>query len=55
MARLEKLRRDAADCELIGNLATNPKKREVFERLAAHLTVLAAEAERSILEGGKRT
>ena len=54
LAQAEKLRRDAAECELIRNLATDPKKRELFERLAAHLTVLAAEVERAILEGGKR-
>ena len=54
LAQAEKLRRDAAECELIRNLATDPKKRELFERLAAHLTVLAAEVERAILEGGKK-
>jgi hypothetical protein len=37
LAQLEKLRRDAAECELIRNLATDPKKRELFDRLAAAL------------------
>jgi hypothetical protein len=50
LAQLEKLRKDAEDCELIGKLATDPKKRELFERLAAHLKVLATEVERVMLE-----
>jgi hypothetical protein len=53
-AQLEKLRRDAAECELIRDLATDPKKRELFDRLAAHLMVLASEVERAMLESGKR-
>ena len=51
LAQLERLRRDAAECELIRNLATDPKKRELFDRLAAHLTVLASEMERAMLDG----
>jgi hypothetical protein len=47
-AQLEKLRTDAADCALIRDLATEPKKRELFTKLAAHLTVLADEVERAI-------
>jgi hypothetical protein len=54
LAQLEKLRRDAAECELIRDLATDPKKRELFDRLAAHLTVLASEVERVMLESGKK-
>jgi hypothetical protein len=54
LAQLEKLRRDAADCELIRNLATDPKKRELFDRQAAHLTVLASEVERAMLASGKK-
>ena len=54
LAQLEKLRRDAAECELIRNLASDPKKRELFDRLAAHLSLLASEVERTMLEGGKR-
>ena len=53
LAQLEKLRKDAEDCERIGKLATDPKKRELFERLAAHLKVLATEVERVMLESGK--
>ena len=54
LAQLEKLRRDAAECELIRDLATDPKKRQLFDRLAAHLTVLASEVERVILVSGKK-
>ena len=46
--QLEKLRTDAAECALIRDLATDPKKRELFTRLAAHLAVLADEVERAI-------
>jgi len=53
-AQLEKLRTDAAECALIRDLATDPKKRELFDRLAAHLMVLASEVERAMLESGKR-
>jgi hypothetical protein len=52
-AQLEKLRTDAAECALIRDLATDPKKRELFARLADHLSVLAAEVERAITEGVK--
>ena len=48
MARLEKLRKDAAECELIRNLAVDKTKREMFARLAGHLTMLAEELERAI-------
>lgn len=54
-AQLEKLREDAADCALIRDLATDPKKRELFTKLADHMTVLASEVERAIADGGKRT
>ena len=54
LAQLEKLRRDAAECEVIRNLATDPKKRELFDRLAAHLSLLASEVERAMLESGRK-
>ena len=54
-AQLEKLRTDAAECALIRDLATDPKKRELFTRLADHLTVLASEVERAIADSMKRT
>ena len=47
---LEKLRTDAAECALIRDLATEPTKRELFARLHAHLSTLASEVERAIVE-----
>jgi hypothetical protein len=51
---LEKLHRDAAECELRANLATDPNKREIFTRLAQHLTTLAAEVECSMVAKAAR-
>ena len=48
VAQLEKLRADSAECRLISDLATDPKKRDLFDRLARHLEVLALEVEREI-------
>lgn len=50
LARSEKLRKDAAECALIRDLATDAKKREMFDRLAAHLTSLADQVELAMLE-----
>lgn len=47
-AHLEKLRADAAECALIRDLATDPEKRQLFTRLAEHLSVLASEVETAI-------
>ena len=47
-AQLEKLRVDAEDCALISRLATDPKKQELFARLAKHLETLASEVQRAI-------
>lgn len=46
--QLEKLRTDAAECALIRDLAIDPTKRELFTRLAEHLSVLANEVEAAI-------
>lgn len=54
-AQLEKLRKDAAECALIRDLATDPKKRELFTRLADHLSVLAGEVERVVAEDERTT
>lgn len=54
LAHLEKLRREASECELIRDLATDPKKRELFDRMATHLKALAAVIEQAMLESGKR-
>jgi hypothetical protein len=43
---LEKLRTDAADCETASQLSTDRTDRDLFARLAAHLTTLANEVER---------
>ena len=50
LAQLEKLRKDAAECALIRDLATDRAKREMFERLASHLTVLADQVEQAIIQ-----
>lgn len=44
----EKLRTDAAECELIRDLAISQTKRELFDRLAEHLNALAREIERAM-------
>ena len=45
-AHLEKLRKDAAECALVRDLATEKAKREMFDRLARHK--LADEVERAM-------
>jgi hypothetical protein len=47
-ASLAKLRADAAEAALIRDLATDSHKREVFTKLAEHLSTLAIEIEREI-------
>ncbi|WP_370113209.1 hypothetical protein [Bradyrhizobium sp. USDA 329] len=47
-AQVEKLRTDAAECALIRDLATEPHKRELFNRSAEHLNTLAAEVENAV-------
>jgi len=44
-AKIEKLRNVAAECASICDLSTDKAKRELFERLAKHLTVLADQIE----------
>jgi len=53
-AQLEKLRVEAANCQMISGLATDKEKRELFARLAEHYKVLAEEVERAIKQR-KRT
>ena len=50
-AHLEKLRAQIAECEMIRDLATDEKKRELFGRLAEHHKVLAAELEKALAAG----
>jgi hypothetical protein len=45
-ASIQKLRSDAAEAALIRDLATDPVKREIFNRLYEHLGRLADEVER---------
>jgi hypothetical protein len=45
---LEKLRADAAECQLISDLATHPLKRDLFAKLAEHHRTLAAQVERAM-------
>jgi hypothetical protein len=54
-AHLEKLRKDAAECALSRDLATEPTKRELFNRLAEHLSILAAEVEAAIAQLGAKS
>lgn len=54
-AQLEKLRTDAAECALIRDLATDPAKRELFDRLAVHLKALADQVEMAMLARKKPT
>ena len=49
-AQIQKLRKDAAECALIRDLATDRAKREMFDRLASHLTVLADQVEMAMIE-----
>lgn len=49
-AQIEKLRKDAAECALIRDLATDKDKREMFDRLATHLSALADQVELAMLE-----
>ena len=49
LAQVEKLRKDAAECALIRDLATDQAKRDLFDRLHSDLTVLADQVELEIL------
>jgi hypothetical protein len=40
LAQVEKLRKDAAECALIRDLATDKAKRKMSDRLASHLNLL---------------
>jgi hypothetical protein len=44
-AKLEKLHMEAEDCELIGKLATDLRKRALFAKLAADLRAMARDIE----------
>ena len=48
LASIEKLRKDAAEAALIRDLATDQTKRETFDRLHQHLSLLANEVEQAM-------
>jgi len=54
-AHLEKLRIQVVECELIRDLATNPRKRELFARLATHFDALAKEIEKAMADSTSDT
>ena len=47
---LEKLQLQIVECEMVRDLATDPKKRDLFARLAEHYKVLAGEVNKAIAE-----
>jgi len=49
LAQVEKLRKDAAECGLVRDRATDQEKRDLFDRLAGHLTILADQVEEALL------
>jgi len=53
LALVEKLRRDAAECARVRDVATDQDKRDLFGRLASHLTLLADQVEMAMLERKK--
>jgi hypothetical protein len=55
LSHLEKLRKEAAECALIRDLTTDKAKRETFDRLVSHLTVLADQIELEMLKISKKT
>jgi len=51
--KLEKLLTEAEDCELIGGLANDIRKRELFTRLATDLRKMASDVDAVIRERAK--
>ena len=49
LAQVEKLRKDAAECAVVRDQATDQDKRELFDRLTSHLTLLADQVEEALL------
>ncbi len=48
-SRVENLLCEAADCEMIGNLATDKAKRDLFRKLASDLRMMARNIEALIV------
>lgn len=53
--RLDKLRADAADLVLMSRRASDPQKRELFERLADELAIEALELEQVVKRQSTRS
>jgi hypothetical protein len=51
LTSIEKLRTDAAEAALIRDLATDKKKRELYQKLYEHFLRLAAEVEQAVNAG----
>jgi hypothetical protein len=51
--KLEKLLTEAEDCDLIGRLAADKQKRELFKRLATDLRAMAHDIETMIASKGQ--
>jgi hypothetical protein len=51
--KLELFLTEAEDCELISKLATDPKKRELFQRIAARFREMAAQMKETAEERSK--
>jgi hypothetical protein len=49
-AKLEKLLTEAEDCDVIGRLATDLNKRELFKRLATDLRAMADDIRAAIAQ-----
>lgn len=48
LASIEKLRKDAAECALIRDLAADKTKREMYDKMSRHLLQLADEVQRAM-------
>ena len=53
--KLEKLLTEAAECDMIGNLATDKAKRDLFRKLAADLRAMADDLQAIVASGFKPT
>ena len=54
-ATLERILTEAEDCELIGKLATDPNKHDLFKKLAVDLRTMAKDIEAMIVDGAPAT
>jgi hypothetical protein len=53
-ASIEKLRKDAAEAALIRDLATDPIKRDMFDKLHMHFDRLADEVEQAVRSSAEK-